>query len=100
MSTLKSYTSRQTRNQDRELFDKTQIESILITKQKRISHVIILAETYQQLIAKLRKLEDLNLGKTAETIKKNYSMIESKKFTAILGKIANDYTRLITISII
>lgn len=89
LSTMKSYTLTQARNQHGEVFDKAQIEPVLVTKQKRPSHVIISAETYQQLITRLEELEDLNLGKTAETTLKESSMVGSEKFTAVLEKIAN-----------
>jgi PHD/YefM family antitoxin component YafN of YafNO toxin-antitoxin module len=87
LSTMKSYTLTQTRNQHGEVFDKAQIEPVLVRKQKRPSHVIISAETYQQLIARLEELEDLNLGKAVETTTlKESSMVGSEEFTAINQK--------------
>ena len=86
---MKSYTLTQTRNQHGEVFDKAAKEPILITKQKRPSHVILAADTYQQLIDRLEELEDLHLAQTAETALKQSSMIGSKEFTLALEEIAN-----------
>ena len=86
---MKSYTLTQTRNQHGEVFDRAIIEPVLITKQKRPSHVILSAEAYQQLIAKLKELEDLNLGQAAKTALSQSQMVGSEKFMATLEKLAN-----------
>jgi prevent-host-death family protein len=86
---MKSYTLTETRNQHGEVFDKAQLEPILVTKQKRPSHVIISAEIYQKLITRLEELEDLNLAKSAETALNQFSMVGSEEFTATLERIAN-----------
>ncbi|WP_017292673.1 type II toxin-antitoxin system Phd/YefM family antitoxin [Geminocystis herdmanii] len=86
---MKSYTLTETRNQHGEVFDKAQLEPILVTKQKRPSHVIISAEIYQKLITRLEELEDLNLAKSAETALNQSSMVGSEEFTATLERIAN-----------
>ena len=89
MSVMKSYTLTQIRNQHGEVFDQAQIEPVLVTKQKRPSHVIISAHTYQQLITRLEKLEDLNLGRAAENAINQSLMVGNDDFTAILEKLAN-----------
>lgn len=86
---MKSYTLTQTRNQHGEVFDKATIEPVLITKQKRPSHVILSAEAYQQLVNRLEELEDLNLGKAAETALSQSSMVGIEEFTTTLEKLAN-----------
>ena len=86
---MKSYTLTQTRNQHGEVFDCAKIEPVLVTKQKRPSHVILSAETYQQLITKLEELEDFKLGQAAERALKQSSMIGSEEFIANLKKLAN-----------
>ncbi|AFZ35653.1 MAG: hypothetical protein Kow0049_24540 [Stanieria sp.] len=86
---MKSYTLTQTRNQHGEVFDQATVEPVLVTKQKRPSHVILSAKTYQQLINRLEELEDLNLGSSAETALSQSSMMGSEEFTAILEKLAN-----------
>ena len=86
---MKSYTLTQTRNQHGEVFDQAKIEPVLVTKQKRPSHVILSAETYQKLITKIEELEDLNLGQTAETALKQSSMVGSEKFVSSLKKLAD-----------
>ena len=87
---MKSYTLTQTRNQHGEVFDRAAIEPVLITKQKRPSHVILAAETYQQLIVRLEELEDLNLVKTVQTALNNSSMVGNEEFTAALEQLANN----------
>ena len=86
---MKSYTLTQTRNQHGEVFDKATVEPVLVTKQKRPSHVILSAEAYQKLVERLEELEDLNLGSLAETALTQSKMIGSKEFTATLEKLAN-----------
>ena len=86
---MKTYTLTQTRNQHGEVFDKATIEPVLVTKQKRPSHVILSADAYQQLITRLEELEDLGLGKAAEMALSQSSMVGSDKFTATLEKLAN-----------
>jgi prevent-host-death family protein len=86
---MKSYTLTQIRNQHGEVFDQAQIEPVLVTKQKRPSHVIISAHTYQQLITRLEELEDLNLGRAAENAINQSLMVGNDDFTAILEKLAN-----------
>ena len=86
---MKSYTLTQTRNQHGEVFDKATVEPVLVTKQKRPSHVILSVEAYQKLIDRLEELEDSNLGKAAQTALTQSSMIGSEEFTATLKKLAN-----------
>ncbi len=86
---MKTYSLTETRNQHGEVFDNAQVEPVLVTKQKRPSHVIISAQAYQELIRRLEELEDLNLGKTAEIAITRSKMVGSDKFTATLEKIAN-----------
>ena len=86
---MKIDTLTQTRNQHGEVFDNAQIEPVLITKQKRPSHVIVSAQTYQKLIERLEELEDLHFGKTAEIALTRSKMVGSDEFTATLEQIAN-----------
>jgi prevent-host-death family protein len=86
---MKVYTLTQTRNQHGEVFDKATVEPVLVTKQQRPSHVILSADTYQQLINRLEELEDLNLGSSAQTALTQSSMVGSEEFTTILEKLAN-----------
>ncbi|WP_235620711.1 type II toxin-antitoxin system Phd/YefM family antitoxin [Halothece sp. PCC 7418] len=88
-SMMKSYTLTQTRNQHGEVFDRAKIEPVLVTKQERPSHVILSAEAYQKLIARLEELEDLNWGNAAQTALNQSSMLGSDQFTTALEKIAN-----------
>lgn len=89
---MESYTLTQTRNRHGEVFDKAAIEPVLITKQKRPSHVILAAETYQQLITKLEELEELNLVKAVETALTQSSMVGDKEFTSALEQLSNAET--------
>ena len=86
---MKTYTLTQTRNQHGEVFDNATVEPVLITKQKRPSHVILAATAYQHLIDRLEELEDLSLGKAAETALDRSSMVGSNEFTTTLEELAN-----------
>ena len=83
------YTLTQTRNQHGEVFDKAQIEPVLITKQKRPSHVIISAEVFQQLLTRLEELEDRQLIETADTVLSQSSLVGTDAFVQALKKLAN-----------
>lgn len=86
---MNTYTLTQTRNQHGEVFDKARVEPVLITKQKRPSHVILSAQAYQKLIDRLEELEDLHLGQTADKAKRESELVGSEGFTAALEKLAN-----------
>ena len=86
---MKTYTLTQTRNQHGEVFDKATVEPVLITKQKRPSHVILSADAYQRLIDRIEELEDSNLGKAVETALNDSLMVGSEEFTATLKKLAS-----------
>ena len=86
---MKTYTLKQTQNKHGEVFDQAIVEPVLITKQKKPSHVIISAEIYEKLIAKLEELEDFNLGKKAEKALTKSLMVGSEEFTASLEKITH-----------
>ncbi|ELR99105.1 type II toxin-antitoxin system Phd/YefM family antitoxin [Gloeocapsa sp. PCC 73106] len=86
---MKTYTLTETRNQHGEVFDVAQVEPVLITKQKRPTHVIISAQTYQKLINRLEELETLNLGNQAQIALNQSKMVGSDEFTAALEQIAN-----------
>ncbi|MEM1283208.1 MAG: type II toxin-antitoxin system Phd/YefM family antitoxin [Chlamydiota bacterium] len=58
---MQSYTLTEVRNQHGKVFDRAKLEPVLITKQKRPSHVILSAEAYQKLIDHIQTLE----GKTS-----------------------------------
>ncbi|BAW98041.1 prevent-host-death family protein (plasmid) [[Synechococcus] sp. NIES-970] len=53
---MQSYTLTEVRNQHGKIFDRAKLEPVLITKQKRPSHVILSAEAYQKLIDHLHAL--------------------------------------------
>ena len=57
---------------------------LAITQPEQPNHVILSAETYQQLLSRLQKLEDLNLGKVATQALAASSMVGADKFTATL----------------
>ena len=86
---MNTYTLTQTRNQHGEVFDKAQVEPVLVTKQKRPSHVILSAQAYQKLIDRLEELEDLHLGQTADKARSESELVGSEAFTAALEKLAN-----------
>ncbi|MGL5871930.1 MAG: type II toxin-antitoxin system Phd/YefM family antitoxin [Xenococcaceae cyanobacterium] len=86
---MKTYTLTETRNRHGEVFDKATVEPVLVTKQQRPSHVIMSAESYQHLIARLEELEDLRLGKMVEAELSQSEMVGIEKFTATLKQLAN-----------
>jgi prevent-host-death family protein len=83
-----SYSLTETRNRHGEVFDLAAVEPVLVTKQKRPSHVILSASAYEQLIARIEELEDLKLGQIASTALNKSSMVGNEEFTATLKKLA------------
>ncbi|MFM1843237.1 MAG: hypothetical protein RLZZ490_1979 [Cyanobacteriota bacterium] len=83
------YTLTQTRNQHGEVFDKAQVEPVLITKQKRPSHVILSADVFQQLLTRLEELEDRQLGQAADSLLSQSSLVGADVFAKALEKLAN-----------
>lgn len=86
---MQQYTLTDARNRHGEIFDKAAIEPILLTKQSRPSHVVMSAEAYQQLIAKLEELEDRLLGQQAETALSQSPMVGVEEFTLAMKRLAN-----------
>ncbi|MEB3124012.1 MAG: type II toxin-antitoxin system Phd/YefM family antitoxin [Snowella sp.] len=83
------YTLTQTRNQHGEVFDKAQVEPVLITKQKRPSHVILSADVFQRLVTRLEELEDRQLGQAADGLLSQSSLVGVEDFVQALEKLAN-----------
>lgn len=86
---MQQYTLTDARNRHGEIFDKAAVEPILLTKQSRPSHVVMSAEAYQQLIAKLEELEDRLLGQEAETALSQSRMVGVEEFTLAMKRLAN-----------
>lgn len=83
------YTLTETRNHHGEVFDKAQVEPVLITKQKRPSHVILSAEVFQQLLTRLEELEDRQLGQTAEVVLNESPLVGVDDFVQALKTLAD-----------
>ena len=81
---MEKYTFTGVQKKQEEVFKKATIEPVLLIERSRPSHVIMSAETYQQLIEKLAELEDVIWGKAAEAALKNSKMVGSEKFTETL----------------
>ncbi|MGM3304545.1 type II toxin-antitoxin system Phd/YefM family antitoxin [Anabaena sp. WFMT] len=77
------------RNKHGEVFDKATVEPVLLTKQSRPSHVIISADSYQKLLDRLQKLEDMMLVQNAETALSQSKMVGTEAFTSALKHLAN-----------
>ncbi|NEQ19411.1 MAG: type II toxin-antitoxin system Phd/YefM family antitoxin [Microcoleus sp. SIO2G3] len=86
---MQTYTLTDARNKHGEVFDKAAIEPVLLTKQSRPSHVIMSAENYQQLIDRLRELEDIVLAQAAEVALSQSKMVGTEAFTVALERLAN-----------
>lgn len=82
------YSLTQTRNKHGEVFDKAQVEPVLVTKQKRPSHVILSAQAYQKLIDRLKELEDRQLGESADQASSQSKLVGREAFTAALEKLS------------
>ncbi|NMG19039.1 type II toxin-antitoxin system Phd/YefM family antitoxin [Brasilonema bromeliae] len=86
------YTLTDARNKHGEVFDKATVEPVLLTKQSRPSHVIMSAESYQQLINRLTELEDMVLGESAKAALSQSKMVGTETFTSALERLADGET--------
>ncbi|MEA5551887.1 type II toxin-antitoxin system Phd/YefM family antitoxin [Anabaena cylindrica UHCC 0172] len=86
---MQTYTLTDARNKHGEVFDKAATEPVLLTKQSRPSHVIISADSYQKLLARLQNLEDILLAQNAETALNQSKMVGTEAFTSALEHLAN-----------
>ena len=89
---MQSYTLSEARNRHGQVFDQAAVEPILLTKQSRPSHVLMSAESYQQLIDRLTKLEDMLLGQAAKEALNQSQMVGSETFVQTLQELANGET--------
>ena len=86
---MQSYPTIDACNLDSTVFDRAEIEPVLIAQQSRASHVLMSVKTYQQLIDRLAELDDMLLGQAASTALSNSQMVGVEKFTSILKHLAN-----------
>jgi prevent-host-death family protein len=89
---MQSYTLTEARNRHGQVFDQAAVEPVLLTKQSRPSHVLMSAESYQQLVDRLAELEDMLLGKAAEEALNQSQMVGSETFVETLKDLANGET--------
>jgi len=86
---MHTYTLSEARNRHGEIFDRAATEPVLLTKQSRPSHVLLLATAYTKLIDKLTELEEAVWGQKATEALSNAEMVGTELFTNALMKIAN-----------
>ena len=86
---MQTYTLSDVRNRHGEIFDRAIAEPVLLTKQKRPSHVILSAAAYKTLIDRLAMLEDQALGIAAEGALASSSMVGAQAFTDALNRLAD-----------
>lgn len=86
---MQSYKLTDVVNQHSEVFDKATVEPVLLTQQSHPSHVIMSAETYQQLIERLTNLEDTLLGENAQKALSQSQLVGVEEFTSALKRLAN-----------
>ncbi len=86
---MQNYTLKQAIDKHDEVFEKASIEPVLLTQESQPSHVLMSADTYQQLVNRIEELEDMLLGQAAEKARKNSNMVGIEKFTSALQHLAN-----------
>jgi prevent-host-death family protein len=86
---MKTYSLTEAQNLHGEVFDQAMREPVLLTKQARPSHVILSAQTYNELMDRLTELEELTYGQAAQANLQKSRMVGSDRFTAELERIAN-----------
>jgi prevent-host-death family protein len=89
---MKTYSLTDARNRHGEVFDQAIQAPVLLTKQSRPSHVILSAQAYQTLLARLYDLEDLAWGKAAQMNLEQSSLVGIERFTTELAQLAHGET--------
>lgn len=74
-------------NIDSEALSQAAIEPILVTAESQPSYVIMSVENYEQLINRLKLLEDLILGQQAQMALSTSRLVGSETFTAELKRL-------------
>jgi PHD/YefM family antitoxin component YafN of YafNO toxin-antitoxin module len=81
---MKTYALADAKTLHREVFDQALQAPVLLTRQSRPSHIILSAQSYQQLLDRLAELEDL-----AEANFQHSTRVNSDRFLAKLAQLAN-----------
>ncbi len=90
MGKMITYTLSEARNRHGEVFDRAIAEPVLLTKNARASHVVLSATLFETLMARLRDLEDHELGAAAAQARGQSPLVGSDDFTAALQRLADD----------
>ena len=86
---MEIYTFAEFKKRQEEVFNQAAQSPVFLTERSRPSHVIMSAETYQQIMEQLAELEDAIWGKAAEAALTNSQMVGADKFVETLKKLAN-----------
>lgn len=89
---MNSYSLTDVKNKQEEVFKQAMIEPVIVTKQSNPSHVLMSFDIYQNLVQKLRELEDSHWGEMAEKAYFQEEMVGEKQFIEELQKLANGET--------
>lgn len=68
--------------------DQAAVEPVLLTADSQSSYVIMSIESYEHLIDRLTRLEDLAIGQQAQSNLATSSMVGTEVFTAELQRLA------------
>lgn len=90
MDRMITYTLSDARNRHGEVFDRAIAEPVLLTKNARASHVVLSAGLFETMMARLRELEDRELGAAAEQARRQSPLVGSDDFTAAIKRLAGD----------
>jgi PHD/YefM family antitoxin component YafN of YafNO toxin-antitoxin module len=75
-------------NTDRQALHQAEIEPVLIIDESQSSYVIMSVDCYEQLIDRLERLEDLEIGQQAQSALSTSRMVGAEIFTAELQRLA------------
>lgn len=86
---MQSYSLKEIRDRQREVLEQAAVEPVLLTDGTQPGYVILSVQDYQQLMARLLKLEEIALGQQAEAALNESGMVGSKTFMAELQRLAS-----------
>jgi prevent-host-death family protein len=85
---MHTVTLTEVKNHHGEVFDRAREQPVAVTRNRRASHVILSARTYEQMVERLSLLEDRLWAEAAQENEKNHVRLGSESFTAALESLS------------
>ena len=85
---MQCFSVNEIQNTSSETLHQAAVEPVLLTAESQSSYMIMSIENYEHLIDRLTRLEDLAIGKQAQTNLATSRMVDTEIFTAEIQRLA------------